>query len=66
MPRNEGCELSVSKGLKDQQKVWLESRLFPRFVSWLQDTLSNLQPSLRLVDLEEYCRLVGSRIHYPT
>ncbi|XP_023321069.1 probable tRNA (uracil-O(2)-)-methyltransferase [Eurytemora carolleeae] len=54
--RNEGCELSVSKGLKDQQKVWLESRLFPRFVSWLQDTLSNLQPSLRLVDLEEYCR----------
>ena len=64
--RNEGCELSVSKGLKDQQKVWLESRLFPRFVSWLQDTLSNLQPSLRLVDLEEYCRLFGSRIQYPT
>ena len=30
------------------------------------DPVYIIQPSFRLVDLEEFCRLVGSRIHYPT
>lgn len=47
---------SSSDGLLDQQRVWLETRLITRLASWLLDTLTSLQGSLRLVDLEAYCR----------